>query len=93
MLLLSSQSYGLSAVTKDNYVACKSIAWLNDMTAFRQRNDMASFQAYLSARKCIVLVKGRRVAISEAPGIYGSKTGFVLNGIKYWALREALDYD
>ena len=93
LMLLSSQSFALSGVTKANYVACKSISLLNEMTSFQRRNDTASYQAYLNSRKCIALRKGRRVELTAAPGIYGTKTGFVLNGVKYWALREALDYN
>lgn len=93
MLLLSSQSLALSGVTKDNYVACKSLTWLNDMIDFKRGNDTASYQAYLSSRKCITLPKGRRVEVTEAPGIYGNKTGFVLRGIKYWTVREAINID
>lgn len=92
-LLVSSQGYALSGVTREGYVACKSIAWLNEMLDFQRRNDTASIQAYLNSRKCISLRKGRRLAITEAPGIYGSKTGFTLNRVKYWTVREALDYD
>lgn len=93
MLLLSSQSLALSGVTKDNYVACKSLTWLNDMIDFNRNNDRAAYQAYLSSRKCITLSRGRRVEITEAPGIYGTKTGFVLNRVKYWTLKEAIDID
>ena len=93
LLLFSSQSLALSGVTREGYVACKSIPWLNEMLDFQRRNDAVSIQAYLNSRKCITLNKGRRVAITEAPGIYGSKTGFTLNRVKYWTVREALDYD
>ena len=93
LLLLSSQSLALSGVTREGYVACKSITWLHEVLDFQRRNDTASIQAYLNSRKCITLNKGRRVAITESPGIYGTKTGFALNGVKYWTLKEALDYD
>lgn len=92
-LLLASQSYALSGVTREGYFACTSLTLLNQMLGFKQRNDTASFQANIDSRKCINLRKGRRVAITEAPGIYGSKVGFTLNRVKYWTVREALDYD
>jgi hypothetical protein len=92
IVLISTQADALSGITKGGHVACLRKEWLNDVISFVVAKDMASFQAYLDSNKCIILKKGLRVTVTESPGMFGGTTGFVAQGIKFWTVREALEY-
>ncbi|SEH08108.1 hypothetical protein [Candidatus Venteria ishoeyi] len=89
---LSTQVYALSGTTKGGHAACLKKQWLDDVVSFVVAKDMDSFQAYLDSKKCIVLKKGLRVTVTESPGMFGGTAGFVFKGIKFWTVREALEY-
>ncbi len=89
-LFLSGSAYALSAVTVENYVACLKKEWLDDMTAFAAKNDQTSFQAYLDTNKCLMLKKDLPVTVTQSPGLLGTQTEFVYEGVKFWTVREAL---
>jgi len=90
--LISTQAYALPGTTKGGYVACTTEKLLDDIVSFVTAKDKDSFEAYVNANKCIILKKGLNVTVTDSPGVFGSKAGFVFKGIKLWAQREALDY-
>lgn len=81
-----------SATTEGGHIACVKKEWFEDIMSFIVAEDKSSVQAYLDANKCIILKKGLKVTITESPGVFGTKVGFVISGIKLWSVREALDY-
>lgn len=89
---LSFPAFGMSGTTNDGYVACLSEALLDDVTKFVTANDKASLQAYLDSKKCIIIKGGLKVTVTESPGMFGGKTGFVFQGLKLWTYREAINY-
>lgn len=91
-IIFSSQAHAISATTNDGHAACFKKEWLDDVVNFIIAKDMGSFQAYLDSKKCIILKKGLRVTVTESPGMFGSKAGFVFNGVKLWTVREGLSY-
>lgn len=90
--LISAQAHALPGISKGGHAACLKKEWLDDVVSFVVAKDMGSFQAYLDTKKCLVLKEGLRVTITESPGMFGSTTGFVFQGIKFWTVREAFDY-
>jgi hypothetical protein len=89
---ISFSVYALTGTTKDGYVACLSEEWLGDMVKFVSAGDKKSFEAYVAARKCIVPRAGLKVTVTESPGLLGTQTAYVYQGIKFWAVREAIEY-
>ena len=92
IVLLSSHAFAMSGTTKGGYTACLSEGLLDDFVSFAVAKDYSSIQAYLDTQKCIRLKEGLRVTVTESPGMFGGKTGFVIKGIKLWTVREALSY-
>ncbi len=90
--LLAGQGYAMSATTKGGYAACVSEEYLDDFVSFAVAKDYGSIQSYLDTQKCIELKQGMRVTVTDSPGMFGGKVGFVINGIKLWTVREGLKY-
>ena len=82
----------MPATTVGGHIACLKKEWLDDIISFVVAKDSDSGQAYLNSKKCIVLKKGIRVAVTESPGMFGGTVGFVAKGVKLWSVREALTY-
>lgn len=81
-----------SAVTEGGHTACVKEQWFDDVMKFIVAGDKASFQAYLDSNKCVILKKGLKVTVTDSPGVFGTRVEFVYSGIKFWTVREALDY-
>jgi len=92
VILLSGHAYAMSGTTKSGYAACVSEEYLDDFISFAVAKDYGSIQAYLDTQKCIELKQGLRVTVTDSPGMFGGKTGFVIKGIKLWTVREGLQY-
>ena len=92
VVLFSNHALALSGISKGGYTACLKKEWLQDVISFVAANDKSSFQSYLNTNKCVVLKKGLHVTVTESPGMFGGKAGFVYQGIKMWTVREAFDY-
>lgn len=93
LMLFSSQLVAMPGVTKGGHVACQKKEWLDDMIKFVVAEDMASFKAYVDSGKCLVLKAGLRVTVTDPPGIFGGTAGFTFQGIKFWTVREGLEYN
>jgi hypothetical protein len=93
LMLFSSQIIAMPAVTKGGHVACLKKEWLNDMVSFVVAKDKGSFQAYVDSGKCLILKAGLRVTVTESPGMFGGTAGFVFKGMKFWTVREGLEYN
>ena len=91
-VFISSQAHAMSGITTGGHAACLKEEWLDDVTSFVIAKDMDSFQAYLDSNKCVILKKGLRVTVTDSPGMFGGKAGFVFKGVKLWTYREALEY-
>lgn len=78
------------ATTSNSSIACFTESALNDMTKFTVAGDRASFDAYVTQGKCIVMKGGVDVTVMEYPGLLGGTTGFVYRGVKMWTTREGL---
>ncbi len=89
-LLVDAQAN--AATTKGGHAACLTKQWYEDMIQFVAQGDRASFNAYIEARRCVVVKAGLRVSVVEWPGMFGGTAAFVYQGVKLWTAREALDY-
>lgn len=90
VLLTSNPAY--AAATKGGYPICFQKEWLDDLMRFLAADDRGSYEAYFNSRKCLMARPGVKVTIVEPPGILGTTTGVVADGVKGWTLREAIDY-
>ena len=86
----TSAVFGMSATTVENGCACLSETWRDDMAQFVISKDMNSFEAYVKAKKCIILKSGLKVTVTKSTGMFASKAEFVYNGIKFWATGGSL---
>lgn len=78
------------ATTSNSSIACFTELALDDMTKFTVAGDRASFDAYVTQGKCIVMKGGVDVTVMEYPGLLGGTAGFVYRGVKMWTTREGL---
>ena len=81
-----------SAVTVGGHTACLKEEWLDDLVKFVSAGDMESFKAYIETNKCVVLKPGLKVTMIEYPSMFGTRAEFAFKGIKFWTVREALNY-
>ncbi len=65
LLVFSTTSFASEAVTKDGHPACFKEKWHQDLSSFAGK-DMASFEAYISSRKCIILKQGLIVRVTDS---------------------------
>lgn len=96
-MTLAVAAYGITttahaATTKGGYPICFQKEWLEDLMKFLAENDRSSYEAYFDTRKCLMARAGIKLTIIESPGVLGSMTGFIADGVKGWTLREAIDY-
>ncbi len=89
---ISTSVLALPATTNANYVVCRSKQWLDDVIQFAISKDNASTQAYLNTQKCVMMKAGLRVTVTESPSMFGGTAQFVFQGVKFWTVREALNY-
>lgn len=92
LLALSSPALALPGTTKGGHVACIKEQWLNNMVAFVASGDRASFAAYIEQKRCVVMKSGLKVTVTDGPGMFGGKAGFIFRGTKFWTVREAIEY-
>ncbi|MBW2342483.1 MAG: DUF4124 domain-containing protein [Deltaproteobacteria bacterium] len=78
--------------TNDGYFACLKEEWLDHVTRFITAKDYDSIDAYISSKKCLVMKGGLVVTVIDSPGMFGGKTSFIYNGIKFWTYREGVNY-
>lgn len=90
--LFSSQALAMQATTKENHFACLKEEWLDDMVKFVVAKDLASAQAYIKAKRCLVTKGGEPVTVTDGPGAFGSQATYIYKGVKLWTTREALNY-
>ncbi|AKJ93877.1 hypothetical protein TVD_00200 [Thioalkalivibrio versutus] len=62
------------------------------MVSFVGADDMGSFEAYIEQGRCVVMQGGQKVTVTDSPGMFGGRTGFVFRGTKLWTLREGISY-
>jgi hypothetical protein len=89
--LLALASFVCNAAQTTGGLACRSEPWFDDMMQFAAQEDFASWQPYFDANKCFSLKQGLPVTVTDWPGMFGGKTGFMVNGVKLWTYREAID--
>ena len=90
LLLSANPVLAMKATTVNNSVACFSKESLEEMQQFAGNKDRKSFDAYIKNGKCIIMKGGHDVSVIESPGMFGSATMFIFNGIKFWTLRHGL---
>jgi hypothetical protein len=90
--LVAFPAWAMQGTTKDGHVACAQEQWLKDMVSFVSAGDKDSFSAYLSQNRCLVMKGGLRVTVTDSPGMFGGRTGFVFQGTKLWTVREGIEY-
>jgi hypothetical protein len=91
-LLIAVPTYAMPATSKGGHPACLKEEWINDMRSFVVANDLTSFEAYVNSKKRLILKKGLQVTVTESPGMFGSTATFVYRGIKFWTMKDALNY-
>src|SRR5688572_5636303 len=74
-----------AATTVADYPACLTKEWLDDFQSFALAKDMASADAYVRDKKCIVVRGGLQVTITDLGVI---KSEFAYNGFKFWTLTS-----
>lgn len=79
--------------TKGGHIACRRKEWMDDVVKFIGSKDVASGQAYLDRKWCLVLKPNIPVTITEWPSMFGGRVEFVANGVKLYSVRESLIYD
>ena len=67
--------------------------WLDDMIKFVVAKDKDSFAAYIACKKCIIMKGDMKVTVTDWPGVFGSTTGFIFKGTKFWTVREGINYN
>lgn len=94
ILLAAGVTYAaLPAVTNQGCIACLKKEWLNELVSFTLTKDQDSFKAYIAGKKCIALREGLKVTVTEVPGFFNTHAGFVFQGVKFWTIREALNFN
>jgi len=78
--------------TNEGYVACIKEEWLDDMTAFVNQGDKDSFKTYIELKRCVIMNGNLRVTVTDWPGMFGGKTEFIYQGVKFWTYREGINY-
>ncbi len=84
---------GSKTMTKDEHVACYKKKWMEDMLDFIRTENRAKFTSYIQDRRCLFMRGGRKVELTDPPGIFGSLAGFKMGGVKYWTSKDSLLYD
>ncbi len=92
LAMCSASALALGATTKGKYFSCRSEQWLGDFGSFSVAKDYESMKAYIASKKCMQLKAGLSVTVTDSPGVFGSRARFVVQGIKFWAPREELNY-
>ena len=92
LLIAAGPVWGMSGTTNEGYVACHQEQWLRDMVSFVGAKDMDSFEAYIKQGRCLIMRGGMKVTVTDSPGMFGGRTGFVFQGAKMWTLREGINY-
>lgn len=92
LCLLTSPSFAMVGITKENYVACLKKQWIEDIVSFLTTLDEGSFNAYIDTKKCIMMKPGLRVTVTEWPGMFGSYAEFIFEGTRFWTVRKGLEY-
>ena len=90
MALVSTQV--VASTTKAGYVACGEKEFLENYIRFLVEKDDASIRAYISSWKCFSMKGGMVATVTDSPGMFGGKVGFIVDGVKLWSLRESLNY-
>ena len=79
-----------SAETIERHFACLTEEWLNDMYAFVAAEDWASVQAYLDSEKCLPMMGGLAVTVTQVRPVSGYREFSLQEGLKFWTIREGL---
>lgn len=82
-----------AAETNTGYVACRYASDLDLVIAAASSGDQDSFKALVDGAKCLVLGPKKTVTVIDYPGVLGGKTSFMFRGIKFWTVREGLNFD
>lgn len=90
--VLLTITHASGASTKGGYAICFQKEWLSELISFMVNKDRSSYEAYFDSRKCVMVKGGIKVTIIESPGVFGTTTGFVVDGVKAWTLREGINY-
>lgn len=90
LLIIPGSSYALRAKTFGGHIACFSKSDLHDIIIFSVDKDYDSARAYINQKKCWVLKKDIPITVIDAGW---SKCQCVFKGIKFWTVREALNFD
>ena len=87
-VLLSANANAQSATTNENYIACTSKQYFDDMMAFVGAGDTASFEVYRAANKCLILKAGMTVTVIDRTLFSGTVIAY--KGVKLWTVNEAI---
>ena len=92
-LLLSSQAYALTGVTKDGFMFCMTEGWLEDLGSFMAEEDNESIREYVADKSCAMLKGGMNVKIIRSTGFFDTRIEFEYKGLRLWTFREAIKID
>ena len=88
IVLMSANANAQSATTNENYIACTSERYYEDMMAFVGAGDTASFEVYRAANKCLILKAGMTVTVIDR-SLFGP-TVIMYKGVKLWTVGDAI---
>ena len=88
LVLCITPASAQQATTKELFPACLTEEWLDDMNSFAAVRDKASFEAYISSQKCILLKGGLKVTVVNR-GLLVNQIAY--KGIKLWVSSDGLD--
>lgn len=87
--LLPLLAHSAPAVTKSNYLACRTQKVLNQAIVYARQNNNAQLQQLIETRDCIAMKAGISVVTLQGTETDG-KVAFMFNGSKFWTLTAAL---
>jgi hypothetical protein len=84
--------YATASTTNAGYVACKTQKWLKDYPYSIEFANNEKSHRYITSGKCLILLQGITVIVTNPPKTPGGPLGFLVGGIKLWSFRKAINY-
>lgn len=78
--------------TNGGYVACRLESDLDLVIRAAGSDDRGSFKALVDGSRCSVMRASVKVTVIDYPGMFGGKASFMVDGVKFWTVREGLNF-
>ncbi len=87
--LLAGTSH--AATTRDGF-ACVSKEVLETMVKATVQGDDGTQIAILRDGRCFKMRGGLTITVTDYPGVFDDKVGFVFQGVKFWTLERWVNF-